>query len=149
MGIRDRHIPMRCTHSRKGRNKIYTFRRHKLCTEIICVLSTAEKSHFVTQPLYNSTADKYTAFQCICHLSIYGTGDCCYKSVFAFGRLCACVHKYEIACSVGVFYITLIKAELSEKSRLLISGYSGNGYLCSANIGIAVYFRAVFNLREH
>ena len=95
--------------------------------DISFVTGTAEKAHFVPEPLYYGTANEYAAFQGIVYFSIDGGRNGCYKSVIAYGGLVSCIHKYEISCAVCIFYVSLFKTELSEKSGLLVSGYACNG----------------------
>src|SRR3954469_11596513 len=58
------------------------------------------------------------------------------------------MHEHETTGPVGIFHHSRARADLAEKSRLLIARYAGNGDSAAEEIRLAIDFARGTNLRQ-
>ena len=105
----------------------------------------------VSEPLYSRTAGEYRALERVGHLVSNAPTDGRNKSVGGHVRLLAGVHKQERTRTVGVLHLSLVKAALTEQSRLLVARNTRDGELSAehARVGVAEKTGGGHNRREH
>ena len=136
------HIPVGRAQPRKGGNNVNPRRIGNGKRRFFAFGSRGYKPQFIAQPLNDRAAHKHAALKRVAYIIARVGGNGGYKSVFAFKRGAARIHKQKAARAVGIFNIAPAKAFLPEKRRLLVACNARNRYFRAQNIYIAVNFAA-------
>ena len=144
-------IPIGCSQSGKSRDNIAAACVFDFSCHIIRIGRRIDESHFIPQPLYRGSRNKYGAFKGVGYLPVHPPRYSRYKPVIGKDRLVPGVHKQEASRTVCILGITFGKAGLSEQCCLLISRSPRNRYGSAEEgfIGLAVYTTVRHGFRKH
>ena len=118
---------------------------------MLCYGSTLYHTQLITQPLYDSSADKDTAFQGIRHLAIQLPGNRRQQIVLRQNRAASRIQNHETARPVSCLDHADIRTKLSEQGGLLVARHTGhrNTGLENRRRSLAIDFAAAFHFGHH
>ena len=144
-------IPIWRSQSGKSRDNITAACVFDFSCHIVRIGRRIDESHFIPQPLYRGSRNKYGAFKGVGYLPIHPPRYSSYKPVIGKDRLVPGVHKQKTSRTVCILGITFGKAGLSEQCCLLVSRRACYRYRTTEEglIGLPVYTAVRHGLRHH
>ncbi len=106
------HIPVRRTHSGKGRHNVNAAVVFHFRGKIFGVTGITDQPQAVAQPLDHCPADKYASLHGIRNPVAHARRNGRQQSLFAQNRLIPNIHQGKAACAVCIFGVALFKARL-------------------------------------
>ena len=106
--------------------------------KVLGIRRLIQDAELVPEPLDRSPRDIDGALQGIVHLPVYPPGDRRQETVFRINRPLPGIHEHEAAGAVSILRLSLQKAGLPEKRRLLISRRAGDRDLSPEKLRLAL-----------